>query len=129
LDSYYDLPKEHPDIKIWDDIFWEYMEEKGLSLRFKMQLELEERIVNFEIQKALEQTNKYNGKIAETKQKLKTYKGKKSNQKFSERLAIINKSQGYQLNTRQTTVYEFIGIEKILEEEAEKAKKPNRKHR
>lgn len=126
LDSYHNLPEleDYSELsQLWDDIYWQYLKEIGLSDKFKMTLELKAKIVLMEAKAVIEQTNKYYTNIEETKIKLKKYQDVGMNQDFSELISILSTTQGHAINTFTTTVWMFCGMMKMHQKQIEAKKK------
>jgi hypothetical protein len=108
--DYSKLPDKKID-HVLDKLFWEYMDEKGYDEKFKLAYDLRVQIAEYEFEQA-QGTDKHI-QIKMLNDDLRDlYKGKK--QKLSEQLAILSKFMGYQLNPKQITVYDFLGIEKLF---------------
>ena len=108
LPNYNKLPDKKLD-NVLDRMWWEYLDEKGIDSNFKLAYDLKIRIAELEFQQACG-INK-TVQITLAKQDLESlFKGKR--QSLSEQIAILSKYQGYQLNPKTVTVYEFLGIEK-----------------
>ena len=108
--DYSKLP-EKPLDHILDKLFWEYMDEKGYDEKFKLAYDLRVQIAEYEFEQAQGVDKGIQIKMLNDELK-DLFKGKK--QKLSEQLAILSKFMGYQLNPKQITVYDFLGIEKLF---------------
>lgn len=115
LENYYDLPQEYPDPEKWDDIFWEYIEAKGLDQKFRLRLELKAKLVVLENEQIF-QGKKNQTKISIVQLKLDELKKGAIKSNDLENDAILSKYLGFVINPMTTTVSQYIGFEKLLKE-------------
>lgn len=112
-DNYRTLPNQIVKYEDWEDIFWEYIEEKGLSSEFKLRLELKAKLAILEYEQIFE-GKKNQVKIDITKGKLENLKKDVSKVSETENDLILGKFIGYKIDLKNTTVKEYIGLEKLL---------------
>lgn len=125
LENYAKLPKEYPSYTLWDDIFWEYVEAKGLSREFKFGLELRAKLAILENEQIFEKKNNH-VKIEMTKLKIKEYQKNNKIKSELETDAILTKFMGIAINPKIHTVSQYIGFEKLLIESNKPHGKDNR---
>lgn len=122
LKDYYELPKEYPDQIKWYDIFWDYIDKKGIEYNFKLRIELQTKLAILENEQIFED-KKNNVKIEMTKLKLETLAKEVQKGSDIENDAILSKYLGFQVNPKTTTVSQYIGYEKLLISANEASKK------
>ena len=124
LKDYFKLPKKYPDYIKWDDIFWEYIEAKGIEFNFKLRLELKAKLAILENEEIFE--GKKNGvKIMMVNERLKSLQKDTKKNTDLENDAVLSKYLGFLINPKTTTVSQYIGFEKLLIESSKEAKKNN----
>jgi hypothetical protein len=109
------LPDERLDL-VFDKIFWEYQEEKGLEENFKLSIEYKAKIEELKYREVTEGKG-YKPQIARYETMLAGLRPKTKQQGISEKLAILSKYMGYQISP-EITLIEYIGIEKLYLEYA-----------
>jgi len=107
LTDYSKLPEKRLD-SLLDKLWWEYLDEKGIDVKFKLAYDYKIQIAELEFEQAQGMDRRV--EIAMAKDNLKDLFRHKS-QKLSEQIGILSKFMGYTLNPRILTVFEFIGIE------------------
>lgn len=100
----------------FDDIFWQYQEESGLDDKLKMSIEYKAKILDLQL-KELTTGKGQKPFIAKYEMLLNGLKSKSKGQKLSKRLAILRKWYGQPIPLT-TTLFEYIGIEKLYIEDA-----------
>lgn len=108
--------KNKPLDKVFDDIFWQYQEETGLDNNFKMAIEYRAKIAELRL-KELETGKNQEAFIARYETYLDELKPKGNKQSLSTKLAILRKWYGQPIPL-STTLFEYIGIEKLYIEHA-----------
>ncbi len=112
-ENYFDLPKEYPEYEKWENIFWQYVDAKGIDYNFKLRLELKAKLAILENEAICE--GKKNGvKIMLVKERLKDLQNKVKKSTDLENDAILSKFIGFMINPRTTMVSQYIGFEKLL---------------
>jgi hypothetical protein len=109
LTDYEKLPKKHLN-NVFDDIFWQYQEEAGLDDNLKSIIEYKAKIAELEYEE-IEKGIGNKAKISYYQRMIDGYKSKQ-NDSLSKRLAILSKYMG-QMISPKTTLFEYIGIEKL----------------
>jgi hypothetical protein len=110
LTDYSKLPEKALD-KLLDTLWWQYLDEKGFDVKFKLAYDYKIQIAELEFEQA--QGMNRTVELVMARQELKDlFKGK--TQKLSEQIAILSKFMGYQLDPKKITVYDFIGIENLF---------------
>lgn len=98
--------------KVWDKIYDEFIKEIGLNDNFKDYLETHRRIAimqcNWVIAPSPADKIRINQEIRDLEEKLKG-----ETMKYNEIIAVISKSQGYRIDPKKVSVYEFYGYLKI----------------
>lgn len=124
LEDYYELPKQYPELKVWEDLFWEYIEKKGLDHNFKMRIELKARIAILEYEQIFEGKKK-DAIIEFSKLKLQELNNQFTKGSDFKNDAVLTKFIGVHVNPKTHTVADYIGFEKLLNEANEQARKQN----
>lgn len=125
LEYYKDLPKEHPKYEKWDDIFWEYIEAKGVDNNFKLRLELKAKLAILENEEICK--GKKNGvKIMMVNEKLKSLQNNTKKNTDLGNDAVLSKYLGFLINPKTTTVSQYIGFEQLLTESNKNVSSNNR---
>ena len=121
LDNYFKLPEEYPNPELWEDLFWEYIDKKGIDFNFKLRLELKAKLAILQSEELCE--GKKNGvQIMLTERKLDELNKSVKKGNDIENDAVLSKYLGFLIDPKKTTVLQYIGFEKLLKESNEKAK-------
>jgi hypothetical protein len=115
LQDYDKLPEFYIPSEDWDNIFWEYVEAKGIDYNFKLRLEIQAKIAILESEKVFEGKPNHT-KIEIEKLKLKDLQKKVKKNTDLENDAILGKFMGFPINPKITTVSQYIGFENLLKE-------------
>jgi hypothetical protein len=125
LDNYTVLPEKNINASVFEDIFWEYIEAKGIDQNFKLRLEIKAKIAILENEELFENKKNYT-RIELEKAKLKDLEKKTKKNADIENDAILSKFIGFQINPKTTTVLQYIGYENLLTEANNKNDSNNR---
>ena len=125
LDNYTKLPEKDLDFKIWDNIFWDYIDKKGIDYNFKLRIELKAKLAILENEQVYKDKNNYT-KIELTKQKLRDLQTNTKKNADLENDAILSKFMGFAMQPRKHTVSQYIGFEKLLIQSNKKDDSNNR---
>lgn len=113
LEDYNKLPKKYPPSEKWEDIFWEYIETKGIDYKFKLRLDLKAKIEVLKSQEILEGKN--NGvDIMFIELRLKDLQEDVKKHADIENDAVLSKFLGFMIDPRKVTLLQYIGFEKLL---------------
>ena len=105
--------KKYPDADKWNDLFWKYLDAKGVDYKFRLRLQLKAKLAILENEELFE-GKKNNVKIGMTKLKLESLSKDIVKSSDLENDAVLSKFIGFQINPKVTTVSQYIGYEKLL---------------
>lgn len=115
LDNYSELKGKALDETL-ENIWWEYLEEKGIDSNFRLAYDLKIKIADLEFQQACGMNKKVQIEMAKTDLK-GMFNHKK--QPLSEQVAILSKFMGYQIDIKKVSVFDYVGIEKLYNKHVE----------
>lgn len=123
LGNYHDLDKiKYPNSNKWHDIFWQYLEARGIDYKFKLRLDLQVKLELLKSEEIFE--DKINTvKIATTQLKLESLNKNVENGSDIENDIILWKYMGGKIDLKRTTVAEYLAMGKSLSKENEAIRK------